>query len=1022
MYTSRSQTRATQLDLSNVEDNLRTFILEYRSGSRDIKQLVSSEGLRTREHISTSSKATFQAIGGIQKTLNSLTLEADVQLDQTRRERLLQSLKFPGFNERRNEVSEAYEETFQWIFMGDDGPTQEDPTVSDFEDSDWEDSDIEDIDLADPSEASWDLFSNWLSSTADIYWISGKPGSGKTTLVKYVLNHPKTAAYLDIWSPQTLIISHFFWRPGNQMQQNIKGLLCSLLYQLLDNSVAATNYVLQYIQGQRSGVKDADTDWSVSELQSIFLQILSSYERPICIFIDGLDEVDPADGPLKLLDLVEQFPRCRNTRLCLASRPEPILQRRLSAYPRLRLQDLTRADLDRYARDHIKLTGAIDDEDTVNSSWSSNAPWHPIESIVVKAEGVFLWLVLAIKSVNKGFTFGDTLAMIQERITCLPGDLTKLYKDMWNRACEDNPKAYRQTAALYFRLILLDLHPGLSILQLMLASTSTSIADQLLDAIENPLNLVPEELMLKECKDLGRRLKLYCFGLVSFNQSSSDEEIVGWYGCQYSRLWACYGQRHPNFIHRTARDFLLDTVEGKDVLGHDVSSESSILLRWFKAHLATSQLYADARIGYPRGAKSLVSHADSYTQLLQSNYGKFGPCDPNLRRIIFYFERLCSSGQLLSGLYSQTARFCGGVDFLKVAASICCGDSIWSVAKMGTLSTVTVSEILLNLCEPHSTRVLDYNRSHIEHGINTLLHQGADPNWRGTAFAPDQNFALTHSLVQTPFTAYLRRVLNGAWSTTSFEHDSIVEVLGNLHDFLSQSAHLGHAIAIDLRHSHYSDHCEFSLESSKIHSGIDMSSMDHVFASFSAQIVLQALLNYMGEVVELPRFREAARYGEIKSLIVGIQKHLDNWSGAQDYHVIGRFVLERSGQYVSLESGSEEMKPVWYVPSKECPVEITNELMEALGCLLKKKILRPKIPIKDGVISRLVHQMSWTVQAQGLDDILAALTRLGVIANLDCELHDIQGWVDKFQEQRSGDGSFQDGIEVAQSYLGSLDT
>lgn len=66
----RSRTRAAELDLSNVEESLRTFILEYQSGSRDIKQLVSSESLKTREHISASSKETFQALGGIQKTLN----------------------------------------------------------------------------------------------------------------------------------------------------------------------------------------------------------------------------------------------------------------------------------------------------------------------------------------------------------------------------------------------------------------------------------------------------------------------------------------------------------------------------------------------------------------------------------------------------------------------------------------------------------------------------------------------------------------------------------------------------------------------------------------------------------------------------------------------------------------------------------------------------------------------------------------------------------------------------------------
>lgn len=241
-----SRTRATELELSKVNDDLRAFIQQYQSGTRATKQLVSSEHSVTRTHISASAKETLEAIVGVQSKVNRLTLDADVQVDQAKRDGLLRSLKFSAFNER-NQVSNAHESTYEWIFVGDNGPSQENLEESGLEDPDLEDSKLEDIDLADPSEARWDLFSNWLSSTSDIYWISGKPGSGKTTLVKYVLDNPRTMAYLNTWSPRAMIISHYFWRPGNLMQQNLKGLLCSLLYQLLENSLAAAKYVLQDI-------------------------------------------------------------------------------------------------------------------------------------------------------------------------------------------------------------------------------------------------------------------------------------------------------------------------------------------------------------------------------------------------------------------------------------------------------------------------------------------------------------------------------------------------------------------------------------------------------------------------------------------------------------------------------------------------------------------------------------------------------------------------------------------------------
>lgn len=259
---SRSNTNTDELDLACIKGDLRSFIEQSQEGHRDTKDLVSIESLNIRTHISSVSTKTNKALGRVQQSLDSLVLDTGVQVTQAKRERLLQSLKYPGFNERRNQVSEAYKSTGSWIFAGDgegvdgveDGVV---PHADDTSSATAESKESSHCCRGDLSTIKWDSFSNWLRSTDTFYWISGKPGSGKTTLVKSILEHPNTRAYLDIWQPGSLIISHFFWRPGTQLQQNIKGLLCSLLHQLLHNGSTAVEFGLS--SHQNSSTKDADT-------------------------------------------------------------------------------------------------------------------------------------------------------------------------------------------------------------------------------------------------------------------------------------------------------------------------------------------------------------------------------------------------------------------------------------------------------------------------------------------------------------------------------------------------------------------------------------------------------------------------------------------------------------------------------------------------------------------------------------------------------------------------------------------
>lgn len=126
----------------------------------------------------------------------------------------------------------------------------------------------------------------------------------------------------------------------------------------------------------------------------------------------------------------------------------------------------------------------------------------------------------------------------------------------------------------------------------MLASDS-STADLLLDAIDKPQDMIPEEVLLEKCRSIERTVEVYCFGLVEIGQSKVYRKVkFRWYGSQYDRLIPfANGSKYVRLVHRTARDFLLDTVEGAEIRSFDTTSAFSLIVRLFRAYLGCSQLY-----------------------------------------------------------------------------------------------------------------------------------------------------------------------------------------------------------------------------------------------------------------------------------------------------------------------------------------------------------------------------------------------------------------------------------------------
>jgi len=102
------------------------------------------------------------------------------------------SLAFPDMRGRFETVETAHYETFRWIFEA--GPKQQSNTEDSIHMLDnWSDND----------QAVWkagELFTIWLKSGSGIFHVSGKLGSGKSTLMKFLCEHPDTTAKLTEWA------------------------------------------------------------------------------------------------------------------------------------------------------------------------------------------------------------------------------------------------------------------------------------------------------------------------------------------------------------------------------------------------------------------------------------------------------------------------------------------------------------------------------------------------------------------------------------------------------------------------------------------------------------------------------------------------------------------------------------------------------------------------------------------------------------------------------------------------------
>lgn len=410
---------------------------------------------------------------------------------------ILKSLKYPSMKFRHSSIADAHPFTFQWMFSGN--------------------------------------FVNWLQSHESIYWISGKPGSGKSTLMKHLIDNPETMENLRHWSGADRLVtaSFFFWALGSHMQKSQKGLLQSLLFELLAKSPELISVTFPS-RWRQTGFHELELDpdmWTMQELFEAFRRFKEHGTSctKFCFFLDGLDEYE--GDHQKLIEVVRELVHSSNIKLCVSSRPWNVFEAAFghNSMQKVYVQDLNERDIQRYVRD--KLEVRFDFQEMKERDARCDAV---VVELVDKAQGVFLWVHLVVRSLIEGLQNCDRIVDLQRRLRGFPSDL----EDYFQHIFDSLDPIYRAQTARAFQVALAASRP-MTLLNYWFLDSEEEDSQFALKCKIQPLD---EGERRSRNSEMQKRLNGRCKGLLEVTEVRESEMMI---------------QHRVDFLHRTVKDFLM---------------------------------------------------------------------------------------------------------------------------------------------------------------------------------------------------------------------------------------------------------------------------------------------------------------------------------------------------------------------------------------------------------------------------------------------------------------------------------
>ena len=481
------------------EDNIACFD-SAEANIQSALECFKKETNALQTSVRNSQKDQSHTISALESSLKDLTRQVtamqSLAATVSRNDSVLRNLTFAEMAARYRSIPQTYKTTFSWVFQ-ENG-----------------------------------VFSQWLAGSDKTFWISGKAGSGKSTLMKFLANHDMTKSRLQNWSKdrRLVIASHYLWNPGAPMQKSKDGVLRSLLFQILRQCPDLIDTAFPSHSSSSDFVNRHADPWTESELADTLDLIVNHQSHSInfCFFLDGLDEYsDPTNELIRDLESLSARP---HVKLCVSSRPWNEFQQAYGQIPdhHLTLQHLTRTDIKDY------IVGRLIN-DPLFTRLAPGAEY--IDSITKKilnrAQGVFLWVHLVIRDLRQGLAEGADTKQLDLRLEALPSDLESYFKRMLYAL---SPVLRRQAA----RALLVMLHASGPLKAAVLCYLDEKLQDY--SNVATSRLRIDKETMLRQINQWGR----------DFVQITVAASWEGWGSFTIALA------NDADFMHRTMKDFLME--------------------------------------------------------------------------------------------------------------------------------------------------------------------------------------------------------------------------------------------------------------------------------------------------------------------------------------------------------------------------------------------------------------------------------------------------------------------------------
>ncbi|KZL79275.1 nacht and ankyrin domain protein [Colletotrichum incanum] len=258
-------------------------------------------------------------------------------------------------------------------------------------------------------------YKEWLDHTKapqhhGFLWISGKPGAGKSTLMKFAFSNVRRRP-----DANTAYTSFFFNARGDELEKSTVGLHRSLLLKVLERFPDLQSVLDDPILVPRNQTSCPTTE----VLRDLFRNaVMNLSQRRLICFVDALDECEEEQ------DLGDEATAGGiHLQICFSSRHYPHIE--IQNGLKLTLEDQTghKQDLEKYVRNCLRV-GKHSDAEEIKVG------------VLEKANGVFMWVVLVVDILNKEYGRGR-ISAARRKLSEIPSRLSKLFRDILRRDNEN---------------------------------------------------------------------------------------------------------------------------------------------------------------------------------------------------------------------------------------------------------------------------------------------------------------------------------------------------------------------------------------------------------------------------------------------------------------------------------------------------------------------------------------------------------------------------------------------------------